>query len=449
MIVALIKHIKRTERMMKKLFTSIVLICCMVFIAGCGSKSTGAGLSQPNPTSFTQPPAVTLLSSVNPERDALIWRNDEGFIEVCIEDDAVILMFDFDQWEDYNYLIESDSAEMYLGGLTVFEGPFVVWGLLGGVADVCIGTVGTLDWNEYGLTLPAVLFLMEDSSVEWLFANPFTSELVSFGALPWLNDIVSVTYEKNEEDDIDTTFIAENADGLRVDVRTFCYLSQSIFANEWIHVIGSVNEDDMECIFVSFGADGGLSMRKGLLHDGDSYAFYIGHYEIILSESAPVMLIELWDEWKLDMSDPDFGEPPEMSGTYGFEADSVYFMLFLTDGEPLHRNGDETPVTDYLFWQLYANTEWIDIMELSDGELIDYLINTAEGAYERVYEWSDPLTPIVTGDMIELDDVGLCRLVYLGTDHIGHFVKEIQYAVSDSGLIYEYDPLEDIWNQIY
>ena len=152
----------------------------MMLISGCGNKSTGAGLSQPNPevVSFTQRPTATSLNTATPEPDALIWRNEERSVEVYIEDDAVILMFDFDKWEDYNYLIESDSAEMYLGGLTAFEGPFVVWGLSGGVADVCIGTVSTLDWNEYGLTLPAVLFLMEDGSVEWLYANPFTSRVI-------------------------------------------------------------------------------------------------------------------------------------------------------------------------------------------------------------------------------------------------------------------------------
>jgi hypothetical protein len=48
---------------------------------------------------------------------------------------------------------------------------------------------------------------------------------------------------------------------------------------------------------------------------------------------------------------------------------------------------------------------------------------------------------------IHLPD-GLGRTIWLGTDHPDHFVKEIMYAISETGTFYEYDPVSDEWTVV-
>lgn len=41
-----------------------------------------------------------------------------------------------------------------------------------------------------------------------------------------------------------------------------------------------------------------------------------------------------------------------------------------------------------------------------------------------------------------------CRIVWLGTDHPGNFVREVEYAVTPYGDVYRYDVIEDCWNWV-
>ena len=86
----------------------------------------------------------------------------------------------------------------------------------------------------------------------------------------------------------------------------------------------------------------------------------------------------------------------------------------------------------------------IYIPDLSDEELVAYLLDNVEKAREMVHSYG--MATLVTGENEDLIGVGPCRLVFLGTSHDEHFVLEFHYAISEHGEIYEYDPVDDLWN---
>ena len=84
----------------------------------------------------------------------------------------------------------------------------------------------------------------------------------------------------------------------------------------------------------------------------------------------------------------------------------------------------------------------LNIMDMSNSELVAYLLSEVSEAHERVSQGG--MEALVTEETTELG--GVCRDIWLGTDLDGKFTREILYTISASGRIYEYDPLEDAWN---
>ena len=80
-------------------------------------------------------------------------------------------------------------------------------------------------------------------------------------------------------------------------------------------------------------------------------------------------------------------------------------------------------------------------------DLVDYLLINVDRAYELVYELG--MSTLVTGETEEVQGSGVCRFVFLGTNREDQFVREILYAISQDGMIYEYDPIFDIWNCVF
>jgi hypothetical protein len=314
----------------KKRLIPFMLLLCLICLAGCGN-----GAAEPAPSPGRQNPAVAppALTEPNggtePGRGALTRQDEDGLVSVRIEDGRAEISFDLERWEKLHDLY--DVGEFYEPAM-IREGPFAIGNLAGGVKDACIGKIDALDWINYKFVTPAVVLLMEDGSLEWLLADPYPGdyewEYYSNGKLPWLKDIVSLSYENETAGRGDPVIFATDKDGLRYDVRALCWLTH-VFEAEWVYEIGPTLEDDRECIFLNFQADGEISARKGLLYNGDCYAFYTGKYTVSLAENdtagrrPAIISLELWDEWQLDMPNPDFSAPPELSGTYFFEADGI------------------------------------------------------------------------------------------------------------------------------
>ena len=64
-----------------------------------------------------------------------------------------------------------------------------------------------------------------------------------------------------------------------------------------------------------------------------------------------MLSLELWDEWALDMSNPDFSQPSDFSGKYLITADGDVLTLFISDGDTF-----EDDMSMYPFWQPAMHT---------------------------------------------------------------------------------------------
>ncbi|MCL2815914.1 MAG: hypothetical protein FWD23_15065 [Oscillospiraceae bacterium] len=375
----------------------------------------------------------------NEENGGVVIRRDkESLVEVRIENGAASLVFDLDKWEG------------------VYQsGPFNITGLSGRVKDACVGKVAELDPYAEEYIMPAVLLLMEDGSLEWLQANPFVPEwLYSFGKLPWLKDIVSLSYEPHGENTEELTIIAADKSGLRYDVRTFCWLV-NIFEDEWIYENGPVTGlyDDIDAVYLGLGENGDVSLRRGLLYNGDAYAFYAGKYTVSFTGSNPagirscVLELKLWNELDLDMSNPDFSSPPELTGKYFFEADGVYLTLHLTEGDPLSYSIDDgSPTEQYPFYPSFIYDGFYGDEDYS--YIYDSVFYIIENLCEETINYLNMgITALLTDYTVTLDGE-VCYIVYMGTDYSddGFLIPENAYAVElNSMQVYRFDESNDIW----
>ena len=88
---------------------------------------------------------------------------------------------------------------------------------------------------------------------------------------------------------------------------------------------------------------------------------------------------------------------------------------------------------------------------IHDGEAAfdsytEYLLFTIDSVREMVE--SNGMAILDTGEYVELDG-GYYRLVSLGINHPDYFSREIHYAISSDGVIYEYDVILDEWTVIW
>jgi len=455
---------------MKKLIALLLLlILCVILLTGCAGKSpeiispdsnkTGTDNLNENVLFDTDTdissPDINIESPqvTEPDNGIIIRRDSEGLVEVTIGDGKAELTFDIEQWDKLYDIYNIYDATFYADSRFLQNGPYEIISFSDmKIKDACIGKIKSLNAKIYGIDDVTVLLLMEDGTLEFFTTYPYPWEdeyiFYSFGKLPWLKDIVSLSYESDNEGIGEMTIFAADKNGLRYDVRNFCHLI-SVFQCEWVYEIGPAFEDDIECIFLGLKEDGELSLRKGLLYNGDCYAFYTGKYTVSLSSAGgkPVLALELWDEWELDMSNPDFNLPPDLIGEYFFTVDYNYFTLYLAEGDVLHYSEDGAQILTYPFWE-----HWSDIYAFygDDGwydgyteERVLYIIGNL--CDETVNYFEQGMTALYIQDY-ELIDGEMCWKVALGTNHDENFVTEVIYAVEvESMQVYRYDVLDDTW----
>ena len=102
-------------------------------------------------------------------------------------------------------------------------------------------------------------------------------------------------------------------------------------------------------------------------------------------------------------------------------------LIFLCCG----KNAKSDPIKNYGFTQ----------------NLTEYLLSNVDKAHEYVHRLG--MSTLVTSETEELNDAGTCILVFLGTGRDDQFVREIHYAISEDGAIYEYDIIDDTWICVY
>ena len=306
---------------MKKIVL-LMLLFGIIGLAGCGGN--------PSPSDTAEP------SGASDGDDSLIRTDNEGLVTVTVKDGKAGLSFDLDKWielHDEILTISPDVSDISQLG----KGPFEIAGLSGKVKDACVGKVGVLDNHDYkNFVFPAVMLLMEDGSLEYTLADPLSGDLISSaGKLPWLKNIVSLSYEQKGEGLGDMTIYADDADGLRYDTGLLGGF-MNVFDYDWVAELGND-----ACCTLSFSENGEVTLGAGWIGSEitDSYP---GTYTIYLAENAA------------DGQRPgviSFAFPTFKSGTYFFEADAYYLKLWISDGDPFCVDDGGSAVESYEFWQ--------------------------------------------------------------------------------------------------
>lgn len=89
------------------------------------------------------------------------------------------------------------------------------------------------------------------------------------------------------------------------------------------------------------------------------------------------------------------------------------------------------------------NDELAELVGATEEEAMNYLSQVYE-----VQEYLEQGMTMLSEGKIEVIEGENCLVIALGTEHEEHFVHELFYAVSGTGMIYSYDLLEDSWNVV-
>lgn len=435
--------------MKKKLILPLLLM--LVFtLSACGPDPGGKPSPPPESNS---PHEETQIGP--PHQDA------GGLAEVLLEDGGASIVLYPEKWPDLSEVFGDDNV--YLGeagqGLT-----FRVNNLSGKVKDACIGV---LPWffesNPYTPTcMPMVIFLMEDGSLEWTLADPYwlVTETVygydevaySWGTLPWITDISSLSYERQKEGKGEMTMVATDTAGLRYDLMYPLTLQNML----WTVWRCDLSTEEGQFMNLELDAEGNATLEKGWGMSIDEV--YSGSYKMYLAEDgiqgqrAGTIAFHLKRDMERSSEVP--GSPMKMegsyfvaldgSGSYYSDAEDAWTLrLWPAEGDALHSENGKA-LDEYLFYYDPEEGAPIDFGEATDEELVDYLLSIVPEAKRLVEEQG--MSVLVTGETTEFENATICRDIWLGTNRPDSFVREILYTVSPWGEIFQYDPIGDGWN---
>ena len=417
---------------MKKKLNIFLLILVICFaIAGCAKKDA-------------EPPK---------DSAPLVVTDEQKLVEIVIENGVASLNFDLPRWAE----LFRDNGSANEEFAVMKKGPYTIETLSGKVKNACVGRVAEMDWiSQNDFILPSIILLMEDGSLEWLLADPFlfdqTDSAYSLGRLPWLKDIVSLSFEPAREGIGENTFFAEDKNGLHYDLK----VAQSfidIFAGVWIAAVGIEPEVHSDCTaYLQFFADGETIFIKESSGDYSQREIYKGQYQVYLDEEGSGRYRAGIIAFDLTLQQNEAGKknlnksPAKIKGTFFAEAnDASHLHLWVSDGDPLHFEQGK-PVEYYDFTLNYSVETPQEVELMSSEELIDYLLASVPEAQQLVRQKG--MAVLVTGESTKLPEAGYCRDVWLGTDHQDSFVREILFTISKQGMVYKYDPLGDGWIQV-
>ena len=206
-----------------------------------------------------------------------------------------------------------------------------------------------------------MIFLTEDGGLECMYFDPYVDEedrvYHSLGRLPWLSNIVSLSFEPHDEGTGEMTVFAEDRFGLRYDVSIPLNL-MNIFDAEWYCELSG----DVYCT-LQFYENGGVTYNFGSEDTGELYEMYRGTFEIALAEDdglrPGIMSFDMTLDWWIyegfdGVSDEEAAywvERQEIIGSYFTQSDGFLLSLWLSDGKALVHNANGSPVEYYEFWQ--------------------------------------------------------------------------------------------------
>jgi len=422
---------------MNKKATAFILVFILICLPGCEKKASG--------------------NAVGP----VIRQDEEGLVEVRIENGEATLTFNLDKWEkQYNLSLYIEEFVYNPSGAIPKSGPFKISGFSGKVLDACVGKVLAMDYYyfpfEYfdDFIIPSIMLLMDDGTVNWLLANPMAqlfermlndSSYHIDGKLPLINNIASLSFEDDNAGFGEKAFFAADREGSRYNLLAPWKLLTLCDAAWYCMPIGSIPA--YTPALLSFDESGGVTLKRR--HENGFIVLHKGTYKINLiknSEQFPAafsfdLSLDWWDTPEGDTKSP----PQKISGKYSVETDGELWTLWQGDGDPLFMGDNLTP-EGYSLARFNQPDEDVDMTGESRWFFQEEVLSILETLCEETMNSIARGMVVVNGEEkvdINGDD---CHIVHLGNYvNSRHFVTRAIYAVNYRYEVFRYDAKTQKW----
>lgn len=372
--------------------------------------------------------------SFEPTGQPSVFVDAENLLEVSLRKGEVFVSFNMERWEELFHLSELDCE------FGIYHDEYKVTDLSGPVKDVCIAPIRGLSFlNGEQAETPIVFLLIEDGTAEWfpsemISYNPEDPILYSMGTLPFLKDIAFLSYGSSYEGQGGMTVFAEDSNGVFYDVYTSVRFID-LYSGPWfadVYADSPFYNSGYYCV-LEFFPDGSVSFQKGWIMEGPPQVF-TGTFHLSIAEDYEQKLGIL----TLDLYNADEASPQsEIHGEFFADVQGwAQLELYYSSGDFLYT--EDTEDYEYALFYLGYNPFGAD----PRNDYINYLTTYSQKAREYMYDYG--MSAWLSGDYVEINGDS-CRIIWLGTDHEDQFVREVIFAISDFGVIYEYDTLEDRW----
>ena len=342
---------------------------------------------------------------------SFVCEDKDGLVTLRVSGGAAEIRLNPERWES---LYGVDDLKMDFSNPDKF---IPVYTDNGKIREACIGTVSQFSewsgmWNDF--PSPVIMMIMEDGTIEWAGVDPYAFEtyhpfFYSHGALPWLEDIVSLKFSENNGKGIgEPTIYATDADGLRYDLsELFTHALTDMRNLGWYCTLESQDQNLERLGYLNINGDGTASFE--IKSDNAMLSRYEGSYELILAEDQKyppgVLVLDL----RLKESEgPQLGRHQSIKGSFFCEmgVQDLFMQLLPNDGDSLNV-GAENPQMEYWFQTDigfdYGDDDWgsdvgTDILgtwtsfyaETYDGEDVTlYLEFRKDGTMEYFYGYPE------------------------------------------------------------
>jgi len=329
------RGILRGDTMTAKRIISALAACLLLagLLGGCGKPASGGGLAAPPTVATTAPVTATTAATTEaattapaPAAKVELFSDADGLATARLMDGAVQVRLNPEAWAKvYGF------KDIQLN----FKNPdtfITVEGVEGDIADIIIAPVpgfAGMHYEDVDYETPMLAMLMKDGTVHWAHLDPYNTGFESWGALPFLEGVVSLEAGVQTDGIGERTLFAFDAKGRRCDIAVlFPHSITDVRNYNWVTPLETHDETPLYG-YLSLNGDGSAVYEIAQRYSADMAARYTGRYHMVVWEGEqhrPGML-EL-NLGQLKVYDTEFELPPSLNTT--FFADPGVQDLFLT-----------------------------------------------------------------------------------------------------------------------
>lgn len=430
--------------MKNKLTGIFLLFLCILVLVACGKKEKGPGDGNRGER-----------LGFGENKGGVIVREDaKGIIKITIEDGEANISFDLDKCEEFYQL--SEYPEYYnVDGIR--EGPFKIRVISGRVKDAFVGELQIMDYSELDFTVATVVLTMEDGSVEWVYADPFSTigyshyeeeyskdgNFESYRALAYKDNFTSFSYENHHEDQDAMVLYLINDKGEKFDFYKL-WLETKLTQGSWVMKLeDDFDEDISPYLYLKFEPHGTFTLDVAGSYMDYEIAYYHenwgGSYEIDRGSSKNYYMgsfdFDLHLLWWID--EGDNGLKTELSGSYSFETDSTGdISLVYESGDRIYQRGN---MEVFPLVNIHDDLEEFRGQTIEGMAILEFSRYLADGM-EFIVVWVEAIEDLEEANdyRIENEDVGYYQFTTATYDQYSlmeydkdGFVDRVDYYLTD------------------